>query len=584
MKLQFTEEGGWLPGAASSAAVSSAAVSSAPVSSAAIARQGYRRWLFAVSLGLPLLGGLVADTLAQSAQPSLTLPAASASETLPPLEAPAPPSITEGDVLRLDPTVLLQRVVERNAQILLARLQSQVAERAAAAERALYDPVAFASGRREYRNQQRTLDDVQRNLQELLNGGSGGLALTLDQQINNFEGGVRTRAPSGAELSVAVRNQQRRSNMLERYTDQTELRASVVVTLKQPLLRGYGRDVVETDLRVAELESKVAAADYVQNLERISAEALTAYWQLHRAGAVAEVLRRSRDTAASLLRDVEQRVEAGRSPPLGVLEARSVLMLREAELSKAAQTRQDAEARIKALLRVGADELRAVPVRIEASLGPSAFHHEPDISVAALERAIDRWPAVRIAALRRDQALLRLKFAENQRKPNLDVQATYGTSGLGFDSHRIKQEALTTRYPEWTLGLNYEMPLYGNRKATGQYEAQWLRARQASEELLGVRSGLAVDLRSRIEQLRPARDEIAKLREEVETRGRLVELETMQVRMGITRLGQLLMREQEFVESSIRLVEGQTRYALLLTGIMLANGSLLPAHGIEVQE
>jgi outer membrane protein TolC len=506
------------------------------------------------------------------------------SGSLPTLEATEPAALSDSDVLRLDPPVLLQRVVERNAQVLLARLQSQVAERTVEAERALYDPVLFAGARREFRNQQRNLEDVQKNLQDLLNGGGGGLALTLDQQINNAEGGVRTRAPSGAELSVAVRNQRRQSNLLERYTDQAELRASVVVTLKQPLLRGFGRDIVETDLRVAELESRAAAADYVQNLERVSAEALTAYWQLQRANAVAEVLRRSRDTAASLLRDVESRVEAGRSAPLGVLEARSVLMLREAELSRAAQTRQDAEARIKALLRVGSEANRATPLRIEADTDPSSFAHEPDMSAAAIGRAIDRWPAVRIAALRRDQALLRLKFAENQRRPNLELQASYGTSGQGFDSSRIKEEALTTRYPEWTVGLNYEMPLNGSRKATGQYEAQWLRVRQASEELLAVRSGLAVDLQSRLQQLRPARDEIAKLREEVDTRRRLVELETMQVRMGVTRLGQLLTREQEFVESSVRLVEGQTRYALLLTGVMLANGSLLSAHGIEVRE
>jgi hypothetical protein len=63
-----------------------------------------------------------------------------------------------------------------------------------------------------------------------------------------------------------------------------------------------------------------------------------------------------------------------------------------------------------------------------------------------------------------------------------------------------------------------------------------------------------------------------------------VEIERMQLGLGISRVGQVLEREKEFVESSVRLVEAESRIALLLTGIMLADGSLLPAHAIEIEE
>jgi hypothetical protein len=58
----------------------------------------------------------------------------------------------------------------------------------------------------------------------------------------------------------------------------------------------------------------------------------------------------------------------------------------------------------------------------------------------------------------------------------------------------------------------------------------------------------------------------------------------MQLGLGVSRVGQVLEREKEFVESSVRLVEAEARVALLLTGIMLADGSLLPAHAIEIEE
>jgi hypothetical protein len=49
-------------------------------------------------------------------------------------------------------------------------------------------------------------------------------------------------------------------------------------------------------------------------------------------------------------------------------------------------------------------------------------------------------------------------------------------------------------------------------------------------------------------------------------------------------VGQVLEREKDFVESSVRRVEAEARIALLLTGIMLADGSLFPIHAIEIEE
>jgi outer membrane protein TolC len=95
---------------------------------------------------------------------------------------------------------------------------------------------------------------------------------------------------------------------------------------------------------------------------------------------------------------------------------------------------------------------------------------------------------------------------------------------------------------------------------------------------------LSIDLISRVEQLMSARDEVARLQSEVDLRARLVEIERMQLGLGISRVGQVLEREKEFVESSVRQVEAESRIALLLTGIMLADGSLLPAHAIEIEE
>jgi outer membrane protein TolC len=484
----------------------------------------------------------------------------------------------DSGALELDPTRLLQLVIERNAQILMARMQARASGLIAEGERAVYDPILFSTVRRESRSRQRTADEVLATLSSPVQTD------LLDEDVNSLESGLRQRASSGAELSMSVRMSRRRSNLAPQSLTTPEEKGSLVVGIRQPLMKGRGRQVVETDMEVARLEGAVAVIDYQQQLERVAAEALTAYWQLQRASSVLVVLGRSRDTAQSLLRDVESRVEVGRVAPIGAVEARGAVMLRQAEISRAEQALRDSEARIKALLRATGEERRPGALRIIALTRPGQFDHRPDMSLSAIERAVERWPAVRIATLRRDQNLVRLNFADNQRRPTLDFQASYSTSGMAYDFNRSWEFARTTRYPDWFVGLNFELPLAGNRRAGAQYEAQALRLRQSEEELNGVKAGIAIDLRSRLEQLIAAREEIGRFSAEVELRAQLLDLERRQLSLGISRVGQVLQRESDFVESSLRMIESETRAALLLTGIMLAEGSLLPVHSIEVEQ
>jgi outer membrane protein TolC len=481
------------------------------------------------------------------------------------------------DRLELDPALLLQLVIERNAQILMARMQARASGLVAEGERAIYDPVLYSTLRREGRARQRTGDEFITTL------NAPAQSELLDEDINTLESGVRQRAATGAELSMSVRLNRRRNNLVPTTATHPEQRQALVVTVRQPLMKGLGRQVVETDMEVARLDGEIALLDYRQQLERISAEALTAYWQLQRAQDVLTVLARSRDTSRSLLRDIESRVEVGRVAPIGAVEARGSLMLREAEIARTEQSLRDAEARLKGLLRATGEERRPDALKIVALMPARKFEYQPDMSIVAVERAVDRWPAVRIAALRRDQSVIRLNFADNQRRPTLDLQASYSTSGLAYEFGRAWEFARTSRFPDWFVGVNFEVPLVGNRKATALYEAQALRLRQNEEELNGIRAGIAIDLRSRLDQLISSRDEIGRYAAEVDLRRQLVDLEQRQLSLGIARVGQVLQREADFVESSLRMIESESRAALLLTGIMLADGSLLPRHAIEVE-
>ena len=114
----------------------------------------------------------------------------------------------------------------------MARMQARAAGLIADGERALYDPVLFSSLRRENRARQRTADEVLATLSSPVQTD------LFDEDINSLESGLKQRVMTGAELSMSVRLNRRRSNLAPQSGTTPEQKQALVVSVRQPLLKG----------------------------------------------------------------------------------------------------------------------------------------------------------------------------------------------------------------------------------------------------------------------------------------------------------------------------------------------------------
>ena len=498
----------------------------------------------------------------------------------PPAPAPfptrAPTKPLEG-VITLSPKLLLQLVVQRSAEVSFSKEQIEVATQLSSAEESLYEPVAYATARRDGGPRQRTVE-------ERIASISTSNQTILHEQVKQVEAGVRTRLPTGGDLSVAYRLRQRSNNIIaSAAASDTEFDGAVTMTFKQPLLKGRGQDVTETDLKVARLERRIALLQYQQQLMKTGSDALGVYWQLYRAIEVQQIRQLALDYAHRVENDTKARIDAGKLASSNSIETRAAVLLREVEQLRAEQGVREAESRLATVLNVANLSGTKFGLKVFANAADFA---KLDFGTAEqrYQWALDRWPALGIARLRYEQAGLRLAYAKNQSLPTLDLVLSRSNTGLAQDNRTARELAEQGRYPGWSVGLNLEIPLVGNGRASSQYRAQGARVHQSEIEIESIRNALANDVRSHWEQALGGQQEVTRMKGDVELRAELLRIEQVRYDSGLGQLSQLLQRESDLTESRQRLVESNTRLGQANDALLASDGSLLDHYDIYLKD
>ena len=483
-----------------------------------------------------------------------------AQETKPPL----PP----GQIV-LTPIDFVQLLAVRSLELTYGRETVLVAKSLAEAEAALYEPVLFASTKVSSTERQRTSEEKTVNFTAVNENA-------LYEDGKTAELGVRQRLPSGGELAVSARSARRNSNILLKAGVELEVNSGLVLTLKQPLMRGRGVGITETDRRVSELELVIAQWQFRQQLQKAVTEGLAVFWQAHAASESVRLRQQLLANADRFVVDAQERIEAGRLPPRAVNEAQRMRLIRHSEALKAKQSRDDLMGKLLTSVDLPYDRLpdlslRAVPVE-----------QSNDREMVTPQMALDQWAPYRIAGLRQAQGQVRFNFAANQQRPAVDLVMSHTQAGL---SDRQGNWAWSTArsgvYPEWYVGLNFELGAGGNAKARSQAEAQQWRVIQAETERTAIQQAFLNDYYVKRDALRTVEQELRLVEDDLLLRENFLSQERLRVAVGGATLVNQLQAEQDWLDAQIRQVEVFGRREVARLTFMLAEGTLLLSHGVE---
>lgn len=373
--------------------------------------------------------------------------------------ADAPPAESP---LRLND--LRRMVLEQNDQIQMRLQDAEVSERLHRAEKGIFEPQLV--GGAEYFDTSRP-----NNRQQSAQLGFFARPFYLERNTL-YNAGIEFLLGTGAKLRTGYMLRDLNNNVGAAEGTPGQLMGQQYesfagLNLTQPLLKNAGWGATTAKIRLSAISSKIAFHEYRRQILLVLASAEAAYWDLHLAQEQVRIGTDSLETAKKVLKDLQTRMEVGKSSELEVMQAQAGLAARKAKLEQAQQTAFDYASRISSLYSRNIGAQASLPKAVDV---PELVDDRTS-KVESYTQAFRKNPDYLIRAEQVKQENLRVAYLKNQRLPQLDLKASYGLNGLSSNIVQSMDDWGGREYPAWSLGFEFRVPLGGGIKERNELEA-----------------------------------------------------------------------------------------------------------------
>jgi outer membrane protein len=333
--------------------------------------------------------------------------------TPPTTGTPAP--VQAGRQLTIGSEDAVRMALENNLGIQAEKLSPSIQALALRQTRASYTPVVFTTA---------TKNSNTNPPSNFLSGSSS--FLTSDTFRTN--GGVQQNLKwGGARYSASLDGSKTTTN------DPTDpfnprLTSNFNFQYIQPLLRNFKIDSLRQQLMNAEKQSEIVDLQLRQQITQTSRNVRSAYYDLLGAMGRLTVARESLALANQSLKDNERKVEVGTLAPIDIIEAQAEVSRREEEIIVAEASIQTLQDSLRALV-LNPNSPDFWTTEIVPSEQPTLTPQVIDVE-AAIKNALTNRTDIAQARKQLEQNDVTIRFAENQRLPNIDATVGYGLAGI----------------------------------------------------------------------------------------------------------------------------------------------------------
>jgi HAE1 family hydrophobic/amphiphilic exporter-1 len=494
-----------------------------------------------------------------------------AAAVLSPSTAHAQPAAA-GPSVRLTRDEAVRMALENNPDLAADKLDPQISQARVAAARGAFMPtVSTALNRNSQESPSTNLFSGDNPVQTRFWSGQAGVG-----QLLPWGGGNYDVSFNSARTTT--------TNPLTTFTP--SLTSSLQAVFSQPILRNFKTDNARAQVDITTRNREIADLRLEERKTRTSADAETAYWALVSARAAVDVQQRSLDLALELERTNRARVDVGQSPPLDLVTARAEVAQRRENLIIARTGALQAEDLLRTrIFDPKRDDFWTAHIEPADLVPPAGGPADVD---AAVRRALSERPDIAEARKQIQIGDTNVLLSRNQTRPDLRVQATYVTNGLGgsklirtggfpgtivgtedtsFGS--VLGQVWTADFPTWTVGVTLAYPLGQSTEqanlARAKIERDQSQARLRSVELTAVRE--VRDAYLRLEQNRQ-RIETARLgRELAEQR---LDAEQKRFEVGMSTSFLVIQAQRDLVVARNNELEASLAHQLAVIGFETA--------------
>lgn len=394
-------------------------------------------------------------------------------------------------------------------------------------------------------------------------------------------------------------------------------------SVTQPLLRGRRFDQPRRTIEIAKRNLSLTDTQFRQRSIEIIANVQRAYWDLTYSLRNLQVQRDGVKDAKEQLEHNKRLVNEGQLAPIDIVAAETQVANLELAVYDALETVNRAENVLKNLIAQNKNDSlwieSVVPIDSVELEAPRTTLPE------ALTLALVNRPEIEINNAQRDINEIDQRFLREQTKPQIDLVGSYTSSGVGgslspgfvnpFTRSACQVETspecieattianaqqqvllnsvggagttftdiLTNKYPTVRVGVQFNLPLFGNKTAKANLGRSLVEGEQIKTQREQVEQNIQVDVRNALQALRTSESRLRSAAIARENSQKQYESEQRKLDSGQSDIYKVLERQTELVNARSAELRAQTELNKAIADLQRATGNSLKANDVEAR-
>ena len=354
----------------------------------------------------------------------------------------------------------------------------------------------------------------------------------------------------------------------------------LALTLTLPLLRGRGRDVVMAPETAAGIDVEASVLDVTQSISDLLFNTAGAYWNAVAALRLEAVYRNAEDRGRVYVETVQTLVDADRLPRSEISQVQANLASRAAARLAAQQRLSESKQQLAIAMGLGRDELWMLPDPSDALPADDSIQGltlDDRMVRSWIERALTRRADLLALRKRQGSATVLRGAAQDQFRPQLDLQLTTGYSGLGEGRNPNRYFAspfVGVGGADAVANIRYQFPI-GRRAAQAALMEADSNVRQTAYLIDEAIRTIASDVITAAEAVRHAAEQFRQARLSVEYSQLALDNEREKLRLGVGSLLDVLTVEERLTSVLSFGVQSELALAQSIVRLRHATGSIV---------
>ena len=378
----------------------------------------------------------------------------------------------------------------------------------------------------------------------------------------------------------------------------------------QPLFRGRKTDQTRRTIEIAKRNIELSDTQFQQRSIETVANVQKAYWDLTYALRNLQVQRDSIRDAKDQLEHNRRLVVEGQLAPIDIVAAETQVANFEQAVYDALNGVNVAENILKNLVS---------PNRTSAIWSESLMPVEPvEVAVPAtslieaMDAALNSRPELAINKAQKDINSIDQQLYREQKTPQIDLIASYSTGGIGGDPNRSFNPSIQTpcvidptsvacaqqlanlrlltgnpysglianRYPTFRVGINFNLPLFGDKTAEAQLGRTEVEAQRLETQREQIEQGIQVEVRNALQAVRTAEARLRSAAIARENNTKQYESEQRKLDAGQSDIYKVLERQTALTIARSNELRSRTELNKAVAELQRSTGNSLKANDI----